>query len=298
VFNRTTLVASGIPVAGDQALRGVAVTDDGRYAGVGGGWFTLHDLSANNPIAPIYTDKTPSQVRAVAFSANGRYVAYGGYNNDQAKAGASPASYLAVYDVLRRELMFRRWIEYPRSSLSAELRHLSISSDGNRIVAGNWAHHLLYFVRTDPSSTTWELKQDLEFGERLYDVAIDPSDSVVVVGEQSGLVQLYAMDDTSLTRLWETREGIDGGPRTVGISSDGNYMWATTRGGCGADRGGQLLVWSRAGEPVFSGRTAGANCTNNVTGAESWFGAVSASGLQLAFGGWGGKAYFYRLASP
>lgn len=299
VFNRTTLVASGVPVAGDTALRGVAVTNDGRFAGVGGMWFTLHDLAAVNPIQPIYTDTTPSQVRAVAFSANGRYAVYGGWNNVEAnRQGAAPTMYLAVYDIEARQRVFTHRIPYPAGT-TAEMRHVSISSDGNRIVAGNWAHHVLYYVRSDPNSTTWELKQDIELGERVYWTAIDPTDAMAVVGEQAALVQAYAMDDQALTLSWEKR-GMDGGPRTVGISSDGSYVMATTRGGCGTGRGGQFLVWSRTGEDVFAGRTADVDltCAASSTQAEAWFGAISESGTRLAYAGWGGQAYFYRLTSP
>jgi len=303
VFNRTTLVASGAPVAGDATLRGVAVTDDGRYAGVGGTWFTLHDLSAADPIRPIYTDTTPSQVRAVAFSASGRYVAYGGWNNVEAnRQGAAPTMYLAVYDVQLRQRVFTHGITYPAGAI-AELRHLSISSDGNKIVAGNWAYHFLYYVRSDPSSTTWELKHDVELTQRVYWTAMDPTGSVAVVGEQSGLVRLYALGDSELTLLWEKRgkmDGISGGPRTVGISPDGRHVMATTRGGCGEGDGGRFTVWSRDGELVFSAATADVDltCTGTSPAAESWFGAIAESGTHLAFAGWGGSAYFYRLGSP
>lgn len=299
VFNRTTLVASGVPVAGDTALRGVAVRNDGRFAGVGGTWFTLHDLTAIDPIRPIYTDTTPTQVRAVAFSANGRYAAYGGWNNVEAnRQGAPPTTYLAVYDIQTRQRVFSHHVQYAAGT-TAEIRHLSISSDGNRIVAGNWAYHLLYYVRTDPNSTTWELKQDIEMSQRVYWTAIDPTDSMVIVGEQAALVQAYAIDDEALTLLWEKRE-MDGGPRTVGISPDGSYVTATTRGGCGEGRGGQFLVWSRTGEAVFAGRTADVDlaCAASSTQAEAWFGAVSESGGNLVFSGWGGQAFFYRLAVP
>jgi WD40 repeat protein len=303
VFNRTTLVASGAPMAGDATLRGVAVTDDGRYAGVGGTWFTLHNLSAVDPIRPIYIDTTPSQVRAVAFSADGRYVAYGGWNNVEAnRQGAAPTTYMAVYDVRLGQRVFTHRIAYPAGA-TAELRHLSISSDGNKIVAGTWARHVLYYVRSDPNSTTWQLRDDIELRERVYWTAMDPADSVVVVGEQTGLVQLYALGESALTLLWEKRrmeDGISGGPRTVGISADGRYVTATTRGGCGADDGGRFTVWSRDGELVFSASTAAVdlNCTGTSPSAESWFGAIAESGMRLAFAGWGGSAYFYRLESP
>ena len=206
--------------------------------------------------------------------------------------------YLAVYDVQVRQRIFTYRIAYPTGTI-AELRHVSISSDGNKIVAGNWANHVLYFVRSDPASTTWALMQDIPFPQRLYWTAMDPADSVVAVGEQSGVVLLYAMEESALTPLWERREGFNGGPRTVGISADGAYVTATTRGSCGEPgSGGRFLVWSREGEEVFNGASAEAACGGPSPPAESWFGAIASGGSRLVYAGWGGLALFYQLASP
>jgi WD40 repeat protein len=78
LFKGTELFASGRPIAGNAQLRGIAVTDDGRYVAAARAGVTLHDLSADDPISPIFEDRTTDQSRAVDFSDDGRYLAYGG----------------------------------------------------------------------------------------------------------------------------------------------------------------------------------------------------------------------------
>jgi WD40 repeat protein len=300
IFSETTLMASGRPTSGNGQIRGVAISDDGRYAGAGGFRFTLHDLSASDPITPIYEDNATDQVRAIDFSSDGRYVAYGGQIGFT--TGGPYTMYLGIYDLQEEELVFTDTISYPDAG-NAELRHLSISSDGNKIVAGNWAHHILYYVRSDASSAEWDLVQDIEVTERVYSIDMDSADSLVVVGIQDGRVRLYSLGDTELTLEWEKTgsDGIAGGPRYVSITEDGSYVTAGTRGGCDPDGGGQALVFDRAGDLVFTERGTYRECTtfgsdgNPLTASEVWFVRITPDGGRIVFAGWGGYAYFYEV---
>lgn len=72
LFEGTTLVASGRPLASNLQIRGVAISEDGRYVGSGGAKFTLHDLTSSTPLTPIYTDTTLGACRTVDFASKGR----------------------------------------------------------------------------------------------------------------------------------------------------------------------------------------------------------------------------------
>lgn len=182
VFEGTNLVAFGVATPGHGQIRGVAISDDVRFAGAGGIKFTIHDLNASKPVTPIYVDSTPIQNRAVDFAAGGRYVAYGGKS-------AEATLYMAVYDLQTRQRVFTDSITYTATTCgldnsgncNAELRQLSISSDGNRIVGGDWAGYFHYWVRSTPNGT-WNRVQsiDLRHLQRMYWTDMDAAGTLAV----------------------------------------------------------------------------------------------------------------------
>ena len=110
VFEGTTLVASGRPIGGNGQLRGMAISADGQYAVVGGFAASVHDLTAADPITPIFIDDTTDQLRGVDITPDGRYAAYGG--------------------------------RYGGNNM-----YMAISDDGKRVVAGDWGGFVHYYVR-------------------------------------------------------------------------------------------------------------------------------------------------------
>ncbi len=89
-------------------------------------------------------DSSTQQLRAIDFSANGRYVAYGGrMTTSSADHGTT---YIAVFDRQTHQRIFSELIPCPNCS-NSELRTLAISADGDRILAGGWGERLHYFTR-------------------------------------------------------------------------------------------------------------------------------------------------------
>lgn len=288
IFEGTQLVASGRPITGNTQIRGVAISEDGRYVGAGGAKFTLLDLTAAEPLTPIFVDSATGQLRAVHFSPGGRYVAYGG-------RFLSSNMYLGVYDLQTRQGVFSDTIAYPQDT-NAELRSIAISPDGNKIVAGNWADFIHYYVRTS-SQGSWSRVQSIDAGSRVYWVDMDHKGEVVVVGVQGGGVRVYQMGTASLSLLWEQTEGMDGGQRYVSITANGQWITATTRGGGGG--GGQVFLFDRQGKVLFSARSDAVRADGTYLGPngadpEVWFGRVSEDGSKLVFASWSGFAYFYK----
>ncbi|MBI4408453.1 MAG: Ig-like domain-containing protein [Gemmatimonadetes bacterium] len=300
IFSGTSLAASGRPIPGNFQIRGVAISDNGRWAGAGGGRFTLHDLTAADPIAPVFVDSATDQLRAVDFSSNNRYVAYGGQRGQDT---GNAATLMGIYDLERRQRVFHDSI--PCGCNNAELRMLSISSDGNRIVAGDWADRLHYYVRADTTGT-WQRVQTITIGSRVYWTDMSADNSVAIVATQSNGLRLYSLGATSLALLWTRGEPntpaieppMDGGQRTVSITPDGRHIAAGTRGGGGG--GGQLYVFDRTGRVVLSWRTyavlsGGIWLAANGADPEVWFNRTSDDGTKAVFASWSGIAYFFRV---
>jgi WD40 repeat protein len=289
-FSGTALVSSGRPITGNIEIRGVAISDDGRWVGAGGGRFTLHDWNAANRVAPVYVDSSTTQLRAIDFAANGRYVAYGG------RITASPAdpgtTYIAVYDLQARQRVFRELIPCPECS-NGELRQLAISADGDRILAGDWGGRLHYYIR-DGGTGTWT-RTTQSVGSRVYWVDMSADGTRAAVGVQASGVRLFSLGATA-TQLWE-RTGTDGGQRTVHITPDARYITASTRGGGGG--GGQIVVHDAAGALVLSRAShavntgSGHKARGGAAEPEAWFARVSDDGTRALLASYQGVLYFF-----
>lgn len=299
VFEGTTLVASGRPIGGNGQLRGMAISADGQYAVVGGFAASVHDLTAADPITPIFIDDTTDQLRGVDITPDGRYAAYGGrYGGNN--------MYMGIYDTQAGERVYSDTITYAEG-INAELRMLAISDDGNRVVAGDWGGFVYYYVRPSPTAD-WSRVQSIEVGSRVYWIDMDSSGTLAAVGVQGSGVRLYELDDSSFVELWEVGGpggaqlsfNFGGGQRHVSITRDGEFITAGTRGGGG--RGGSIVVMNRLGEVVFTEASDAVQVGDiylgpNGANPEVWFTKVSEGGERIVFASWGGSAYFYQLSS-
>jgi uncharacterized protein YjdB len=289
-FSGTSLVSSGRPTPANGQIMGVAISNDGRWVGSGGFRFTLHDWNAPNRVTPVFVDSTTTQLRAIDFSANGRYVAYGG------RITSSPSdpgtTYIAVFDLQTQQRVFRELIPCPSCS-NSELRQLAISADGDRILAGDWGGRLHYFTR-EGSTNNWS-RATQSVGSRVYWVDMSADGTRAAVGVQESGVRLFALGTTA-TQLWE-RTGTDGGQRTVHITPDGRYITASTRGGGGG--GGQIVVHDAAGTLVLSRASFAVNtgsgwkARGGAAEAESWFARVSDDGNRALLASFHGVLYFF-----
>lgn len=296
VFHGTALVASGQPVPRNPIVRGVGISDDGRYAAAGAAAFSLHDLTAADPIVPIFVDTEGDQVRAVDFSRNNRYVAYGGQRGWQT---GHAVTLMNVYDLARRQRVYHDSI--PCECDNAEMRMLSISSDGNRIIGGDWAGRLHYYIRED-TAASWRRVQTIEMGDdRVYWTDMTTDNSLAVVSFQGHGVHLYRLGPASMTELWSNggpgdrllNPPFDGASRTVTITPDGKYITTGGRGGFAS--AGTMHIFDQSGNLIF-GRTAYPRqpFVPGQTLNEVWFHRLSNDGTRAVFASWSGVAYFFR----
>jgi len=209
--------------------------------------------------------------------------------------------YLGVYDLQTRTCVYTDTIAYS-SGTNAELRSLAISPDGNRIVAGNWAGFVHYYVRTNGQGT-WSRVQSIGIGNRVYCIDMDATGTLAVVGMQETGLRLYQLGDSAMSLLWERpapgqplQPGMDGGQRYVSITGDGQLITAGTRGG--GNGGGQIFVFNREGNIVFSQRSDAVRADGTYVGPngadpEVWFARIAEDGRRIVFASWGGEAYFF-----
>ena len=302
VFQGTALRNRGRPLAGNTQVRGVAISDDGRWAGTGGQRFVLLDLDAATPLAPIYVDSTLTQTRAMDFASGGRWVAYGG----RREVSGRQLSIVAIYDLTNRTRVL--WDTIPTTAENGELRSLAISSDGNRIIAGDWAGRLHYYVRTDPAGTTWT-RSTQDVGSRIYWVDLTADATRAVVGTQGSDLRLYDLSATAATLNWKRpatgvplNPPMDGGQRTVHITPDGKSISAGTRGG--GSGGGQIFVFGatgdlRLGRASYATQVAGAwKARAGAADPETWFVRVSDDGTKAVMASYSGILYFFTGNAP
>lgn len=302
VFQGTALRNRGRPLNGNTQVRGVAISDDGRWAGTGGQRFVLLDLEAATPLSPVYVDSTLTQTRAMDFASGGRWVAYGG----RREVGGQQLTIVAVYDLTTRTRVM--WDTIPTIAENGELRSLAISSDGHRIIAGDWAGRLHYYVRTDPTSTTWtRTTQDVL--SRIYWVDLTADATRAVVGTQGSDLRLYDLSSTAATLAWKRpatgvplNPPMDGGQRTVHITPDGKSISAGTRGG--GSGGGQIYVFDasgnvRLGRASFATQVASAwKARAGAADPEVWFVRVSEDGTRAVMASYAGVLYYFTGNAP
>ncbi|MFM8566307.1 MAG: WD40 repeat domain-containing protein [Gemmatimonadota bacterium] len=302
VFQGTALRNRGRPLSGNTQVRGVAISDDGRWAGTGGQRFVLLDLEAATPLTPVYVDSTLTQTRAMDFASGGRWLAYGG----RQEIGGRQLSIVAVYDLTSRTRVL--WDTIPTTAENGELRSLAISSDGNRIIAGDWAGHLHYYVRSNPASTTWS-RSTQDVASRVYWVDLTADASRAVVGTQGSDLRRYDLSSTAATLAWKRPAAgvplnppMDGGQRTVHITPDGRSISAGTRGG--GSGGGQIFVFDangnvRLGRASFASQVAAAwKARAGAADPEVWFVRVSDDGTRAVMASFGGILYFFTGNAP
>jgi len=302
VFQGTALRNRGRPLTGNTQVRGVAISDDGRWAGTGGQRFVLLDLDAASPLDPVFVDSTLTQTRAMDFASGGRWLAYGG----RQEISGRQLSIVAVYDLTSRTRVL--WDTIPTTAENGELRSLAISSDGNRIIAGDWAGRLHYYVRTNPASTTWT-RSTQDVASRIYWVDLTADASRAVVGTQGSDLRLYDLSSTAATLAWKRpatgvplNPPMDGGQRTVHITPDGKSISAGTRGG--GSGGGQIFVFDangnvRLGRASFATQVAGAwKARAGAADPEVWFVRVSDDGTRAVMASYGGILYFFTGNAP
>ena len=203
VFQDTTLIAAGEISGNPMQKRGIAISEDGNYFGVGGGTFTLHELTSATPLTPIYIGVT-GVFRGIDFSLNNRYCTFGG------RLDSLNLAYLGVYDLSEMSLVFSDTVAQPDGECG-ELRQVAISSDGNRIISGTFGidnPKLYYYVRHDPTSTDWILQDEIDSLSRVYWVDMDSTGRLAVVATQGtnpDNIGLYELSDSSMTLRWKNR---------------------------------------------------------------------------------------------
>ena len=289
LFEGTNRVSVGRPIVGNTEIRGVAISDDGRWVGAGGMRFTLHDWQATSRITPVYVDSTTTQLRAIDFSADGRYVAYGGrISTSNTDPGVT---YLAIYDLQTRTRVFQERLPCDGCA-NAELRQVAISADGSRVIGGDWGGRLHYWVK---NGATWT-RTTQSVGSRVYWVDMSQDGNAVAVGVQESGTRRFALSATAATLVWE-RGGTDGGQRTVHITPDGRFISAATRGG--GSGGGQIVTYDASGTTVLSRASyairvgTAYKARDGSAEPEAWFARVNDAGDRALLASFHGVLYFF-----
>ena len=290
VFKNEALIAEG-PINGNCCQkRATMLSKDNKYFAVGGDKFTLHDLSATNVLQPIYTGIATGQLRAIDFSDDHNYVAFGGR-----MSSPTSDSYFGVYDLNQQQLIFSDTISQPPTE-NGEIRELAISPNGDRIVFGLFSgsnSSIYYYVRVS-GTDQWTLIKSILVGSSIYWVDMDASGDVVVISTQSHNTSMYDLTDTSMTTRWTfpgttpLANPVDGGVRYLNLTENGKRVALCTRGG--GNGAGQIFVLDSAGRVEFSYRSSYGSHSSDP---DSWFGAISEDLSKITFASQGGYAYFF-----
>jgi len=176
------------------AILAIDVNPDGRWGAIGlrGGGVQLHDLAGRGePQQPLETFNS-NDILAVAFSPDGRTLAWGG------TGGA------AVWDMATRRVI---WSTATREQVNA----LSFDREGRRIVCG-------FENRSDQGSVgVWNAATGEQLaklssgraGEEILSVSFSPDGRRIVVGSSEGLVHVFSTDPYELLISLEQPGSVD-----------------------------------------------------------------------------------------
>jgi len=253
----------------------------------------FNETSAKNP---TWSHQTEDDVRSVAISADGEYIACGSggkvylFHKDSSDplwtytttggAGSTAISadgnYIAAGAGDTRLYLFEQGNSEPEWNISLEgdIRSVAISADGEYIVVGtDWENKTYLYKRTSGSVPQWDHTSDDGVGT----VAISGNGDYIVTGSWDTNVTLF--DKGSSTPLWNYQAG--DAIETVDISMDGNHIVA------GSDDGKVYLFEKGSSNPLWSYETG--DYVNSV--------AISADGEFLAAGSDDNNIYLFEKGS-
>ena len=199
---------------------------------------------------PEWNFTVGSDVRSVAISADGQYIAAGSYDNKvhlfdkdsstplwnyttggwvYSVAISADGGYIAAGSEDGRVYLFNKdsstpiWSYETGSSEAPEGVHsVAISADGEYIAAGSYDNKVYLFDK-DSSTPLWSY----DTGGWVYSVAISANGEYIAAGTDPSGDDLYLFGKDSSTPLWSYTAG---GVHSVAISADGKYIAAGSGG--------------------------------------------------------------------
>ncbi len=262
--------------------------DQGTYSDPYG----IEDLAISSmPALLVWNYATPSNIRNIAISSDGQYIAVGSYDWNlyfferdnstplwssnvgetmEAVAISSDGQYIVVGTFIMGEkvYLFEKNSSIPLWSYDTGGRVVSaaISSDGQYIAVGTgrFDDSVLLFEK-DSSTPLWRYNT----GSYVASVAISSDGNYIVAGSHNN--KLYFFERNSSTPIW-TYNAPDWA-QTVSISSDGNYIVVGTANGVNPLHGIHLFEKDNS-TPLWS----------YTTGHPVWSVAISSDAQYIAFG--------------
>ncbi|MFG1604947.1 TIR domain-containing protein [Actinoplanes sp. NPDC049265] len=198
----------------------LALTRDGKTLAVvwdeGGGLWNVSD-----PARPVHTANLPGDrhYAAVEFSPNGRVLATG----DRSMPGPDGlAAYATLWDVSDHE----RPAELSRLRGNGDGWHpavdVSFSRDG-RTLAASYLSAVVWDV-SDPRDPV--KRSQIDPLSPSFGLAFNPAEPVLAIGDQSGTITVYDMNDPAAPRAWYTIRSGSQSNLSLAYSLDGRYLAA------------------------------------------------------------------------
>lgn len=262
--------------------------------------------TSGTPAFQVWSFATSANVRNVAISSNGQYIAVGSYDWNlyllekdnstplwssnvgetiEAVAISSEGQYIVVGTGIMGEkvFLFEKDDPTPLWSFDTEgpVHSLAISSDGQYIAVGTGrSDYSVLLFRNNSSTPLWRYNT----GSYVASVAISSDGNYIVAGSHND--KLYFFERNSSTPIW-TYTTPDWA-QSVSISSDGNYIVVGTANGVNPLHGIHLFQKDNS-TPLWS----------YTTGHPIWSAAISSDGQYIAFGTayTGNKVYFFNRNS-
>ncbi len=233
---------------------------------------------------------TEGLMQSVAVSADGEYIAAGGFDNKVYlfdKDSSTPlwsyelgwwvnsvsisadGEYIAVGSNDQKVYLFDKNSSTPLWSYTAEheVCSVAISADGEYITAGSYGK--IYLFDKDSSTPLWNYTT----GDWVDSVSISAAGEYIAAGSQD--YKVYLFDKDSSTPLWSySAPNI---VKSVAISADGNYIVA------GSENRNVILFDKDSSTPLWS----------HLTEAGVLSVAISANGEHIVAGSGDDNVYFY-----
>ncbi|KAE8654270.1 Phosphate transporter 4,2 [Hibiscus syriacus] len=221
-------ITTGDTSFGNQGLRSMAISSDGKYMAVGGCEGNLHIYDLHNSEYTCIKDSHDAEILSLSFSLSStKDIDSGGNDNHYLLASGGRDRIIHLYDVKRSNVLHARNFELIESidDHSAAVTSIQLACNGCKILSCSADRSLVFrdVHLTDSRCKVSRRHHQMASNGTVYDMSVDPVTEVVVTVGQDKKINIFDISSGKLIRSFKQNKDL-GDPIKVTMDPSGSYF--------------------------------------------------------------------------